>query len=837
MKRVLILLIALLMLSIPVLANNAPVINSYSPELNIIMYEGDNQIFLVNASDPDGFIQYYSWEFSPLLPYDPTGKFKSYFNHSEFQAGYLQAGNYKLVLTVIDDLMAETKMEWNIIVLDSNGPPIIGWPAPNNRIPIEVYFDHYELKNSTGGLIQSIPENNVKFQVNSSDPEWDTLIVNWDVIKNNLIIYSEHKEIPYSPDAPYPFMSNNFNYTFDIYGTYYVNVSVDDGQYHRIPSSNPSTMWVVNVRPSCEITIPDERFIIYREFTVSCSGYANETRLFEADSGIEICKDYRSCTGMYVPQESGTKIIRCETFDNFGNLGVCEKEINIYSRESIYVPFVIDSYFPQSLDIIINAGSSQLFTINASNENLTYDWRLYKNNGVTTVPSDIIFTRDEKEIFSMNPDGTNLKQLTFRPSDHTWSDGGAIYDEYPVLAKDGKIVFARKDGDIAFHGAYQIWSMNLDGSRQTKLTDWFTVSTPPNVNYIGKPVTSTSLSDSSIYYNVGGYIWKMNLDGTNQESFFPPIDSINPNGNLTKYCLGAKVSWDGTKIVCINNKKLVEMMNSDGTNEINLTTNSTSLIYYDETNYMINSNPYTYPNWNFDGTRITYVLDGGQLWSINLDGSDPQLLINKNCINAPNLQETINCNISYRRITDSCWLSDHEIVYGVSGEIYKKDLLTENITQLTFKDPNFMATLWDQQVSCRPIIKQNLLLIQQSSTDKFTFSPVTGDSGNYTLKLNISDGLTSNNLEWNIKVDPYVAPSAPTGPNGGSNNHPPLVTSTVQETRTLEQPEIQEQPSSEKDTGITGAATAEIGTGNYIIAGLIILVLLVISFFVWKKYY
>ncbi|MBU0930365.1 MAG: DUF5050 domain-containing protein, partial [Nanoarchaeota archaeon] len=277
--------------------------------------------------------------------------------------------------------------------------------------------------------------------------------------------------------------------------------------------------------------------------------------------------------------------------------------------------FEINSYSPVDLNVVMNEGSNQEFNLvilTTSNEDLIYNWELYKNDGQIIAPSNIIFTRDEKEIFSINPDGTNLKQLTLRPSDSSWNDGGAIYDEYPSLTKNGKIVFARKDGDTAFHGAYQIWSMNLDGSGQIKLTGWFTESIPPNADYTGKLISAISLSDFNIYYNLGAKIWKMNIDGTNEEIVFP----VYPFGNSTESCSQIKVSLDGTKIVCINKDNMVEVINIDGTNEMVLTTKD----YISD--YTVPSlKPYTSPGWNYDGTRITFVIENTKLWSMNLDGS------------------------------------------------------------------------------------------------------------------------------------------------------------------------------------------------------------------------
>ena len=91
-----------------------------------------------------------------------------------------------------------------------------------------------------------------------------------------------------------------------------------------------------NTAADCEVTIPDGRFIIYRQHTVSCSGDINETRLYEAESDVEICKDINSCTGIYTPQSAGTKTLRCETSDAASNRKTCEIQLSVASRATVY---------------------------------------------------------------------------------------------------------------------------------------------------------------------------------------------------------------------------------------------------------------------------------------------------------------------------------------------------------------------------------------------------------------------------------------------------------------------------------------------------------------------
>ncbi|MDD5133759.1 MAG: hypothetical protein PHD81_04965 [Candidatus Nanoarchaeia archaeon] len=522
--------------------------------------------------------------------------------------------------------------------------------------------------------------------------------------------------------------------------------------------------------PSPILNIPDEKLIVFRTYEFSCSVIDNigmkTVSLISTIDGIEICSGTDTCTGEYIPTVAGANTLTCTAEDTSGNINSVSEDITIYIRSSTSASgggsgsgssVTTNSYSPYELNVNINGGSSQLFAINASIENLTYNWELYKNNGQVSVLSNIIFTRDNKEIFSINPDGSNLTQLTFKPSDSSYNERGAIYDEDPVLTKDGKIVFRRKEGEFAWSGAYQLWLMNGDGTGQKNLTSWFTVSMPPSADYTGKLVKAISLSDSNIYYNIGDRIWKIDYNGTNEELVFP----LNITGNYTSGCMQISVSPDGTKIVCIKGSS-IELMNIDGTNEIILATNNYTSEYP-----WLNPTPYTNVGWNFDGTRITFVRDMFKLWSMNLDGSDLQLVVDRSC--ASGVAETLcNSNYFYKQLTKSCWLSNNEIIYSGDGEVYKKDLSTGNITQFTFRDPEFIyATPWDQKVNCRPILKTDLQLMQQSNEENFTFLPTNEIAGDYILNLTISNGITNKTMQWNIKVNPYVAPTPSSSSGGG----------------------------------------------------------------------
>jgi Tol biopolymer transport system component len=232
----------------------------------------------------------------------------------------------------------------------------------------------------------------------------------------------------------------------------------------------------------------------------------------------------------------------------------------------------------------------------------------------------------DREIFSMNPDGTGLKQLTHNP----W------HDIAPALSPSGiQIAFTSyKDGDG------EIYTMDINGSVQTRLTD--------NAVYDGEPSFSPLLPNGSgidIAFTSGRdsndldfEIYKMNADGTEQDrltegpgtdeapSWSPDgkkiaftsdretadnpygddeIYTMDPDGsnptnvsNTDKWSRDEAPSWspDGKEIAFQSNRNAndweIYKMKADGTQQINLTNNASS--------------PDFHPSWSPSGTQIAF---------------------------------------------------------------------------------------------------------------------------------------------------------------------------------------------------------------------------------------
>ena len=216
------------------------------------------------------------------------------------------------------------------------------------------------------------------------------------------------------------------------------------------------------------------------------------------------------------------------------------------------------------------------------------------------------------EVWVMNADGTDHKQLTdngFRP---TWSPDGT------------RIVYEAKHGILAGPRSQppQVWVMNADGTDQKQLTD------------DGGYVPAWSPDGTRIAYNSFG-VWVMNADGTDQKQ-------------LTEGGFGHSPVWspDGTRITYTAGRPTDTgdfisefwVMNADGTNPTRVTDTVDIEAYA----------------WSPDSTRIAYnyYTSADGLWVMNADGTDQKQLTDNG--SAP-VWSPDGTRIAYRAVADGNW--------------------------------------------------------------------------------------------------------------------------------------------------------------------------------------
>lgn len=177
------------------------------------------------------------------------------------------------------------------------------------------------------------------------------------------------------------------------------------------------------------------------------------------------------------------------------------------------------------------SGDSSFATAAASKHGLFVTWtderngakdvyfKARANSPVKLANGRIAFTRlvdGEPQIFTMHPDGTGDRQLTFGP--------GA--NQYPAWSKDGTtIAFAS-----LWSGSSQIWLMDADGSNPRQLT-----SDPAQQNFVpdwshdGTRITYAS-ADQSVGHPE---VWIMDWDGSDAERLtVTPPNQTGPTWSL-----------------------------------------------------------------------------------------------------------------------------------------------------------------------------------------------------------------------------------------------------------------------------------------------------------------
>ena len=198
-------------------------------------------------------------------------------------------------------------------------------------------------------------------------------------------------------------------------------------------------------------------------------------------------------------------------------------------------------------------GITQLYLIDSSGENLR-QITFSKGDNVSPVFSPqgdrIVFcsTRDEgdPEIYIMNPDGSNQSRLTISKGD----------ESHPNWSPDGKqIIFnsARTSPDLSFDWGkqfHELFIMDADGSNSKQLTFLKSICTYPNISPDGKYVIFRHFTQTS------GLTWELNESKRNSEVFRMNMDGTNIINLTNHIGYDGWPCWspDGEKIVFASNR-------------------------------------------------------------------------------------------------------------------------------------------------------------------------------------------------------------------------------------------------------------------------------------------
>jgi Tol biopolymer transport system component len=217
------------------------------------------------------------------------------------------------------------------------------------------------------------------------------------------------------------------------------------------------------------------------------------------------------------------------------------------------------------------------------------------------------------DIYSINPDGSGLTNLTSTPSD---------FEQMPSFSRDGtKIVFRRGFDPVS---AMELYTMNADGSGVTRVTnnafaEDFESWTPDGRQIIFSG-NQNNTDTNCLYPPCNWDLFIVRADGTHlRQLTFSPEQELVP-----------KVSPDGrkvlfTRIVGLTDSALYTM-NLDGSQVVRVNTPPQLLAGTGD--------------WSPDGTRIVFSDNScvgqcgrGSIWTANPDGSGLMRVTNDNVNN------------------------------------------------------------------------------------------------------------------------------------------------------------------------------------------------------------
>ncbi len=210
----------------------------------------------------------------------------------------------------------------------------------------------------------------------------------------------------------------------------------------------------------------------------------------------------------------------------------------------------------------------------------------------------ILFTSSRSgkaQLYMMNPDGTDLKQIT----SGQYSHGGGRW------SPDSKQIVAQTDEN--WNTAYytQMVIMNSDGTNRNLLGYGSQMSWSPD----GERITFMFWPSSELG-DLTTYIYRMNKDGTNvlqltkNKGVWDGTPNWSPDGKLIAFASNRDYSSHSTF-------SEIYLMNADGSNQQRLTF----------TDSLTNTNP----TWSPDGKKIAFSCNG-LIALMNYDGSDIKIL-------------------------------------------------------------------------------------------------------------------------------------------------------------------------------------------------------------------
>ncbi len=289
--------------------------------------------------------------------------------------------------------------------------------------------------------------------------------------------------------------------------------------------------------------------------------------------------------------------------------------------------------------LIVNAGS-------AGSQSISIQVNVVERP-VVTVKNHILFVSERdgnREIYTMNADGTNVQRLT----------NNEAYDyPYAWAPEDSRILFvSTRDGNS------EIYTMNADGTNVQRLTDNDASDDYPLWSPDGSRILFVSTRDGN------SEIYIMNADGTDVKRL---TDNNVFDNNPLWSPDGRHILFESTR----DGNSEIYIMNADGTDVQRLTDNDA----------------YDYPyDWSSDGSRILFLSqrDGNrEIYTMNAEGTDVQRLTNNNINDWPTAWSPDGSRISFVSTRD-----------GNDFEIYTMNADGTDVKRLTNNDVDDRHPWW-----------------------------------------------------------------------------------------------------------------------------------------------
>lgn len=257
---------------------------------------------------------------------------------------------------------------------------------------------------------------------------------------------------------------------------------------------------------------------------------------------------------------------------------------------------------------ISNSSDWQMFLMNVDGTNQ----RVVSNSIVRCSPP-ILSNKETKIAFTTYDNNYyyNLYVVDIDGQNQKFLSKGKQFCGSPVWSPDdSRIAFVKNGNNVG--GTYDIYTINVDGSNEIKLTS-------QNDNFSPQYFPDNNSIIFSSSNNIWTGIYKMNIDGSNKKLLTPQNSSFNdpkisPSGNMISITSN---NWNGSQIF---------VMNSDGSN-LKQITFTVSSISYPGSPKDGNCNP----AWSPNSSKIAYVsYENGSpdIFVINSNGTDNKRLTN-----------------------------------------------------------------------------------------------------------------------------------------------------------------------------------------------------------------